>query len=231
MRIPWSFRQLRTNSTPRRLFNAAALALVFGLAAGSAGQARAEAIRILALGDSLTAGLGLSEADAFPTQLEAALKAQGYDVRVLNAGVSGDTTAGGLDRLDWALADKPDLALVELGANDMLRGVDPTAVRTNLDKILARLGDAKIPTLLAGMLAAPNLGPAYGAAFDAIYPDLAKAHGVPLYPFFLDGVAAQAALNQADGMHPNAAGVKVIVDRITPAVVALIKAGGFAKTG
>ncbi|MDR6291952.1 arylesterase [Inquilinus sp. 2KB_12] len=207
------------------------MALVFGLAVGSAGQAQAEAIRILALGDSLTAGLGLSEADAFTTQLEAALKAQGYDVRVLNAGVSGDTTAGGLDRLDWALADKPDLALVELGANDMLRGVDPTAVRANLDKILARLGDAKIPTLLAGMLAAPNLGPAYGAAFDAIYPDLAKAHGVPLYPFFLDGVAAQAALNQADGMHPNAAGVKVIVDRITPAVVSLIKAGGFAKTG
>ena len=204
---------------------------MFGLAVGSAGQARAEAIRILALGDSLTAGLGLSEADAFTAQLEAALKAQGYDVRVLNAGVSGDTTAGGLDRLDWALADKPDLALVELGANDMLRGVDPTAVRGNLDKILARLGDAKIPTLLAGMLAAPNLGPAYGAAFDAIYPDLAKAHGVPLYPFFLDGVAAQAALNQADGMHPNAAGVKVIVERITPAVVALIKAGGFAKTG
>ncbi|WP_441716911.1 MULTISPECIES: arylesterase [unclassified Inquilinus] len=204
---------------------------MFGLAVGSAGQAQAEAIRILALGDSLTAGLGLSEADAFTTQLEAALKAQGYDVRVLNAGVSGDTTAGGLDRLDWALADKPDLALVELGANDMLRGVDPTAVRANLDKILARLGDAKIPTLLAGMLAAPNLGPAYGAAFDAIYPDLAKAHGVPLYPFFLDGVAAQAALNQADGMHPNAAGVKVIVDRITPAVVSLIKAGGFAKTG
>jgi len=204
---------------------------VFGLAVGSAGQARAEAIRILALGDSLTAGLGLSEADAFTTQLEAALKAQGYDVRVLNAGVSGDTTAGGLDRLDWALADKPDLALVELGANDMLRGVDPTAVRANLDKILAGLGDAKIPTLLAGMLAAPNLGPAYGAAFDAIYPELAKAHGVPLYPFFLDGVATQAALNQADGMHPNAAGVKVIVERITPAVIDLIKAGGFAKTG
>ena len=204
---------------------------MFGLAVGSAGQARAEAIRILALGDSLTAGLGLSEADAFTTQLEAALKAQGYDVRVLNAGVSGDTTAGGLDRLDWALADKPDLALVELGANDMLRGVDPTAVRANLDKILAGLGDAKIPTLLAGMLAAPNLGPAYGAAFDAIYPELAKAHGVPLYPFFLDGVATQAALNQADGMHPNAAGVKVIVERITPAVIDLIKAGGFAKTG
>lgn len=185
----------------------------------------------MALGDSLTAGFGLNEADGFTTRLEAALKAQGYDVKVLNAGVSGDTSAGGLDRLDWALADKPDLALVELGANDMLRAIDPASTKANLDKILARLGEAKIPTLLAGMLAAPNLGPAYGQAFNAIYPDLAKAHGVALYPFFLDGVATQAALSQADGLHPNPEGVKIIVDRITPAVIDLIKAGGFAKTG
>lgn len=195
------------------------------------GLARAEVIRVLALGDSLTAGLGLSEADGFTAQLEAALRAKGYDVRVLNAGVSGDTTAGGLERLDWALADQPDLAIVELGSNDMLRAVDPAVVRANLDRILARLGEAKVPTLLAGMLAAPNLGRAYGDAFNAIYPDLAQRHGVPLYPFFLDGVATQAALNQADGIHPNAAGVKVIVERITLAVIDLIRAGGFAKTG
>jgi acyl-CoA thioesterase I len=202
------------------------------LALGFAGSpARAGTIRIMALGDSLTAGYGLDPADSFPAKLEAALKSKGYDVQVLNAGVSGDTTAGGLDRLDWALADKPTLALVELGANDMLRGIEPAATRANLDLILTRLGEEKIPTLLLGMLAAPNLGPEYGKAFDAIYPDLAKAHGLPLYPFFLDGVATRAALNQGDGMHPNPEGVQIIVDRVTPTVIRLIESSGLAKTG
>lgn len=206
-------------------------ALVLCLMVAAPGAAWAGTIRILALGDSLTAGFGLDEKDSFPSQLEAALKAKGYDVEVLNAGVSGDTTAGGLDRLDWALADTPDLAIVELGANDGLRAIDPAATRANLDRILARLNETKIPTLLAGMLAPPNLGRAYGDAFNAIFPDLAKAHGVAFYPFFLDGVAMVPALNQGDGMHPNAEGVKVIVDRITPAVIELIKAGGFARAG
>ncbi len=194
-------------------------------------SAQAGPIRILALGDSLTAGFGLDPADGFVPQLQAALRGQGFDVTVLNGGVSGDTSAGGLDRLDWALADKPDLVLVELGANDMLRGVDPASTRANLDKILARLGQEKLPTLLAGMRAAPNLGPDYAKAFDPIFPDLAKAHGVALYPFFLDGVAMVAALNQADGMHPNPAGVKLIVERITPAVVDLIRLSGLDRAG
>jgi len=227
MRIP--FRRPRTDGAARRRFNAAFLAL--GVALAIPAVAQAATIRILAFGDSLTAGYGLDPGDGFVPQLEAALRARGYDVRVLDGGVSGDTSAGGVDRLDWALADKPDLAIVELGANDMLRGIDPASVRANLDKILARLGQEKIPTLLAGMRAAPNLGPAYAAAFDAIYPDLAKAHGVPLYPFFLDGVALVAALNQPDGKHPNAEGVKVIVERITPAVIELIRSAGLARTG
>lgn len=227
MRIP--FRRPRTDGAARRLFNAAILALC--TLAAVPGAAQAGTIRILAFGDSLTAGYGLDPADGFVPQLEAALRAEGYDVQVLNGGVSGDTTAGGVDRLDWALADKPDLAIVELGANDMLRGVDPAVTRANLDKILARLGQEKIPTLLAGMRAAPNLGPAYAAAFDRIFPDLAKAHDVPLFPFFLDGVATMAALNQRDGIHPNAAGVKAIVERITPAVVELIRSSGLARAG
>ncbi|WP_343713615.1 arylesterase [Inquilinus sp.] len=227
MRIP--FARLRTDGAARRLFNAVLLALC--AVAALPASAQAGPIRILALGDSLTAGFGLDPADGFVPQLQAALRGQGFDVTVLNGGVSGDTSAGGLDRLDWALADKPDLVLVELGANDMLRGVDPASTRANLDKILARLGQEKLPTLLAGMRAAPNLGPDYAKAFDPIFPDLAKAHGVALYPFFLDGVAMVAALNQADGMHPNPAGVKLIVERITPAVVDLIRLSGLDRAG
>ncbi|WP_052121396.1 arylesterase [Inquilinus limosus] len=227
MRIP--FARFRTDGAARRLFNAALLALC--AVAALPALAQAGTIRILALGDSLTAGFGLDPADGFVPQLQAALRAQGFDVTVLNGGVSGDTSAGGLDRLDWALADKPDLVLVELGANDMLRGVDPASTRANLDKILTRLGQEKLPTLLAGMRAAPNLGPAYAKAFDPIFPDLAKAHGVTLYPFFLDGVATVAALNQADGMHPNPTGVKLIVERITPAVVELIRSSGLDRAG
>ncbi|MBP2311543.1 arylesterase [Azospirillum soli] len=187
-------------------------------------------VKLLALGDSLTAGYGLPEPQGFTVQLEKALKTKGYAVDIINAGVSGDTTAGGLSRLDWALADKPDAAIVELGANDMLRGLDPDAARANLDAILKRLTAEKIPVLLAGMYASPSLGRAYGERFNAIYPELARTYDVQLYPFFLDGVAADAALNQPDGIHPNAAGVKVIVERITPHVARLldnvIKNGG-----
>lgn len=213
----------------RRRFNRAAGALfAFALAAGwtavsgAALAAPAQPLRLLALGDSLTAGYGLPNGDGFVPQLEAALKAKGYDVTVLNAGVSGDTTAGGLARLDWALGDRPDAVIVELGANDMLRGLDPAAARANLDAILTRLTERRLPVLLAGMRASPSLGRAYGEAFDPLYPELAEVHGALLYPFFLDGVATDARLNQGDGIHPNAAGVKVIVERILPTVTRLL---------
>ncbi len=179
-------------------------------------------IRLLALGDSLTAGYGLPRPDAFTTRLEASLRAAGQPVRVINAGVSGDTTAGGLARLDWALADKPDAAIVELGANDGLRGLDPVATAANLDAIVGRLKAAGVAVLVAGMKAPPNLGAEYGAAFNGIYGAVAARHGVALYPFFLDGVAADPALNQDDGIHPSAAGVAVIVERLLPHVLALL---------
>lgn len=186
------------------------------------GPVAAEPLRLVALGDSLTAGYGLPEADAFPTKLQAALKAKGYDVEIVNAGVSGDTAADGLARLDWSVPDGTDGVILELGANDMLRALDPSRTRADLDAMLTRLGARKIPVLVAGMLAARNLGPDYVARFDALFPDLAKAHGALFYPFFLDGVATDPALNQADGLHPNARGVDVIVARILPSVEALI---------
>lgn len=176
-------------------------------------------IRILALGDSLTAGYGLAPEEGFVAQLQRALDQAGVDARVLDGGVSGDTTAGGLARLDWALGDDPDLVVLELGANDGLRGLDPAETRANLDAMLAKLGRAGKAVLLAGMLAPPNLGPEYGDEFNRIYPELAEAHQVALYPFFLDGVAADASLNQGDGIHPTAAGVAVIVERILPYVM------------
>jgi acyl-CoA thioesterase-1 len=179
-------------------------------------------IRILALGDSLTAGYNLPQSNAFPIRLEAALRQKGYAVRVINAGVSGDTTAGGRARLDWAMGDRPDVAIVELGANDALRGLDPAQAFDNLDAILGRLADAKVRVLLAGMLAPPNLGPDYAKAFDGIYPRLAAKWKVPLYPFFLDGVALHPELTQADGLHPTAAGVDRIVANILPSVQAVI---------
>ncbi|MGE0723165.1 MAG: arylesterase [Alphaproteobacteria bacterium] len=179
-------------------------------------------MRLLALGDSLTAGFGLAPEDGFTARLERALRARGREVTVLNAGVSGDTSAGGLARIDWTLADKPTAALVALGANDALRGIDPARTFENLDRIVARLKAEGIPTLLVGMLAPPNLGREYGEAFNALYPRLAAKHGVPLYEFFLDGVAAEPALNQADGIHPNAAGVRVMVERMLPAVERLL---------
>lgn len=197
-------------------------ALLGALIVAAAQPALAAPATILAFGDSLTAGYGVGPADSFPTRLEAALKSRGRDVRVINAGVSGDTSAGGLARLDWSLADKPDLVVLELGSNDMLRGIDPASTETNLDAILRKLADAKVKVLLCGMYAARNLGPDYVARFDAIYPRLAQKYGVTLYPFFLDGVALNASLNQGDGMHPNPAGVNVIVDRIAPVVEKLL---------
>jgi len=208
----------------RRFINAAAFALL--AATWSGGTAMAAEKRLLVLGDSLTAGYGLPSAQAFPVRLEAALRARGVAVTVINAGVSGDTTAGGLARLDWSLADKPTHVIVELGANDMLRGLDPAQAKRNLDQILARLRAEKLPTLLAGMLASRNLGAEYQTAFDAMYPDLAKTHGAALYPFFLDGVATDPALNQNDGLHPNARGVERIVERILPATLTLLETPG-----
>jgi acyl-CoA thioesterase-1 len=200
-----------------RLFNAVAKATTIAalvLAAAGFPSLAAEPLKILALGNSLT--------DGFTTRLENALKDKGYDVQVINAGVSGDTTAGGRSRLDWALGDQPQVAVVELGANDGLRGLDPASTRDNLDAILTTLKERKIPTLLAGMYAPRNLGRDYGDRFNAIYPDLAAKHGVPLYPFFLDGVALDPKLNQEDGMHPNAKGVAIVVEGILPHLTALI---------
>lgn len=194
--------------------------------------AAAEPVKILALGDSLTAGYGLPEADAFTTRLQQALKDKGYDVQVINAGVSGDTTAGGRARLDWALGDQPDVAVVELGANDGLRGLDPASTRENLDAILTVMKERGVPTLLAGMYAPRNLGREYGDRFNAIYPELAAKHDVPLYPFFLEGVALDPKLNQEDGMHPNAKGVAIVVNGILPHLTALIDGlPGAADTG
>ena len=173
-------------------------------------------LRLLVLGDSLSAGYGLQPEDSFPAQLEEALHQAGYDVRVINAGVSGDTTAGGLSRLDWALSDKPHIVLLELGGNDALRGLPPAETYANLDAILARLEDHAISVVLAGMQAPRNLGKDYTTAFDAIYPRLASEYALAFYPFFLEGVALDPALNQADGIHPNAAGVREIVRRILP---------------
>ena len=180
--------------------------------------AAAEAFRIVGFGDSLMAGYQLAPGEGFPEQLEAALRRDGHDVEVANAGVSGDTTSGGLARLDWSVPDGTDLVILELGANDMLRGVDPAIPRKNLDAMIARLKERDIAVLLAGMVAAPNLGREYGAAFDAIYPDLARKHGLRLYPFFLEGVATDASLLLADGIHPNASGVARMVEGILPTV-------------
>jgi acyl-CoA thioesterase-1 len=180
--------------------------------------------KVLALGDSLTAGYGLAGSDGFTRQIERALASAGKPAQVINGGVSGDTSAGGLARLDWALADKPDRVIVALGANDALRGLDPERTYANLDAILSRLRERRIPVLLVGMLAPPNLGPEYGGRFNGIYRRLAERHNVPLYPFMLDGVAANPDLNQADGMHPNARGVAVMVERMLPSVLKLIEA-------
>lgn len=191
--------------------------------------ARAEPLRIVALGDSLTAGYNLEPAGSFTVQLEAALKARGHDIVIVNAGVSGDTASDGAARVDWSVGEDADAVIVELGANDALRGVDPAITREALDALLARLGERGLPVLLAGMLAPPNLGQDYGARFNSIYPELAAKHGTLFYPFFLDGVAAEANLNQPDGIHPNAEGVAIIVERMVPSVEALIAAAPAAN--
>jgi acyl-CoA thioesterase-1 len=195
--------------------------LGFNLALGAASAAD-KPVKIVVLGDSLSAGYGLAVQDAFPSKLAVALKAKGYEVEMINAGVSGDTATGGLDRFDWSVPADADALILELGANDALRGVSPDVTRAALDKILAKAVERKIPVLLAGMKSPPNMGPDYVAKFDAIFPDLAKAHGAILYPFFLDGVAADSKLNQRDGMHPTADGVDVIVKNILPQVEELI---------
>jgi acyl-CoA thioesterase-1 len=179
-------------------------------------------IRIVVLGDSLSAGLGLAVQDALPAKLERALKAKGVAVEIANAGVSGDTASGGLARLDWSVPDGTDAVILELGANDALRGLDPKATRAALEQIITRLKARRIAVLLAGMLAPRNLGPDYAKAFDPIYPDLATQNALILYPFILDGVVGDPALNQADGLHPTAAGVDVIVSRMLPKVEELI---------
>jgi acyl-CoA thioesterase-1 len=192
-------------------------------AAGAVTAAQAEApVKIVALGDSLTAGLGLAEKDGFVPRLQAALSAKGIAVEIANAGVSGDTAADGLARLDWSVPPGTDAVILELGANDMLRGIKPQVTQQALQTILRRLADRRIVVLLCGMRAAPNLGADYGRAFERIYPELAAEYGVLLYPFFLDGVAADLGLMQRDGLHPRAAGVDVIVAGILPKVEELI---------
>jgi acyl-CoA thioesterase-1 len=185
--------------------------------------AQARTVKLVALGDSLTTGLGLPTDKAFPARLQAALRGKGFDVDVIDAGVSGDTAADGLARYDWSVPEGADALIVELGANDMLRGLSPDDAKAALAAILERARKAHLPTLIAGMRAAPNLGPDYVKRFEAIYPDLAKAYGDALYPFFLDGVAGDPKLNQPDGLHPTAAGAEIIVARILPAVESLLK--------
>jgi len=198
------------------------LTLFYMLMPAGHGQAADRPVKIVALGDSLTAGFGLPADAAFPAKLEAALKAKGIDVAITNAGVSGDTASGGLGRVDWSVPDGTDAVILELGANDALRGIDPNVTKGALDAILRKLADRHIVVLLAGMRAPPNLGSEYARVFDAIYPALASTHAVVFYPFFLDGVAADPKLNQGDGLHPNTAGVDAIVARILPRVEELI---------
>lgn len=182
-------------------------------------------IKLAVLGDSLTAGFGLPASAAFPVRLQKALQDKGIVADILNAGVSGDTSTAGRDRLDWSIPAGTQAVIVELGANDALRGIDPKTTRAALEDILKKLKARNIAVLLCGMYAPPNLGADYGSAFNSIYPELAKAYNVPLYPFFLDGVATDAKLTQPDGLHPTAPGVDIIVQRILPTVEAFLKAG------
>ncbi|MBN9219660.1 MAG: arylesterase [Mesorhizobium sp.] len=202
---------------------AAGLFLLLGIC-GAISSAGAEPFKIVGFGDSLMAGFGLGPGEGFTDKLQAALRAKGHDVTVANAGVSGDTSSGGLARLDWSVPDGTQLVILELGANDMLRGVSPDITKKNLDEMLDKLKQRRIAVLLAGMRAAPNLGADYQAAFDAIYPELAKKYDVSLYPFFLDGVAGQPGLQLEDGMHPNAKGIDQMVERILPTVEKAIAA-------
>jgi acyl-CoA thioesterase-1 len=195
------------------------LMLLLGVTLVAAGvNAQTAPIKLAILGDSLTAGFGVHPEEAIPVRLEAALKAAGRSVTVSNQGVSGDTTAGGLDRVDWILGDKPDIVMVELGANDALRGTDPATTEKNLAAIIEKLKAANVTVWLAGMLAPRNFGPDYATSFDGLYKRLADKYQVPLYPFILEGVAQDATLNQADGLHPNPKGVEVIVRNLLPFV-------------
>jgi acyl-CoA thioesterase I len=206
--------------------------LVLGMALMAAAAASAQTpgvrpakpIKMVVLGDSLSAGLGLSASAAFPARLQKSLRIKGIEVDMINAGVSGDTSSGGRDRLDWSVPEGTEAVILELGANDAMRGIDPKLTRSALTDILTRLKARGVAVLLCGMVAPPNYGSDYSARFNAIYPDLAKSFGVPLYPFFLEGVAADAKLNQADGIHPTAEGVDVIVRNILPAVQAFLGA-------
>lgn len=197
----------------------AALAITFA----SPGLAQDKPVKIVALGDSLTAGFGLAASEAFPAKLARALKAKGIVADISNAGVSGDTATGGLERLDWAVPPGTEAVIVELGANDMLRGIDPKVTRAAIDTIVRKLRERKIAVLLCGMLATPNLGDDYGKAFKTIFSDVAAAHGALLYPFFLEGIAADRKFNQPDGLHPTAEGVDRIVAGILPSVEKLIE--------
>jgi len=190
--------------------------------AGNEAKNEVKPVKMVVLGDSLSAGLGLSANDAFPAKLQKALKDKGINVDMTNAGVSGDTASGGRDRLDWSVGEGTQAVIVELGANDALRGTDPAVTRAALSDILTRLKARNIAVMLCGMLAPPNYGRDYAERFNTIYPDLAKSLGIPLYPFFLDGVAADAKLNQADGIHPTPQGVDIIVAKMMPTVEAFL---------
>lgn len=200
--------------------------VVLGLAAAGA----AEPYKIVGFGDSLMAGYGLDAGQSFPEKLQQALLAKGHDVVIVNAGVSGDTTSGGLARLDWSVPEDADLVILELGANDMLRGVAPEITERNLDAMIMRLKQRPVAVLLAGMRAAPNLGPDYQAAFDAIFPRLSRKHAIPLYGFFLDGVAADPRYLLEDRMHPNAAGIDRMVERFAPRLTEIIAAHAAASS-
>lgn len=216
-------------ATVRRRFNTAAIlmAMFFAVSPALAPALASEPLRLLAYGDSLTAGYGLAPEDGFVRQLERRLVEDGLSVAVENAGVSGDTTAGGRARLAWSLGGAGiDAAILELGANDALRGIDPAETEANLRALLDGFAEAGIPVLLTGMAAPRNMGAEYVAAFDGIFPRLAAEYDVVFYPFFLDGVAVDPALNQADGIHPNPEGVAVIVERILPAVRAVLERAG-----
>ena len=189
----------------------------------SIGSVRAEPLKLVGFGDSLMAGYQLPATDAFPAKLEKALRDKGYAVDIAYAGVSGDTTSGGLARLDWSIPDGTEGVILELGANDALRGIAPEETEKNLDAMLTRLRERGIPVLLAGMLAPPNMGADYAARFNGIYARLAQKHGVPLYPFFLDGVVTHADLQLEDGMHPNTKGVDVMVAAMLQPVETFIK--------
>jgi acyl-CoA thioesterase-1 len=197
-------------------------ALALAALAGTPLRAQGRPARVVMLGDSITAGFGSRPGEALPDRLQVALRARGRAVAIENAGVSGDTASGGRDRLDWAVGEGTDAVIVALGGNDMLRGIDPRVTEAALDDVLGRLVTRRIPTLLVGMLASRSLGDAYVTAFDGLFPRLAAKHGAAFHPFLLDGVAGVPRLNQPDGIHPNPAGVAVIVERLLPSLEALL---------